>query len=237
MASARLNCSVMTEAPAELVEDIWFRPGICPNCFSSGAVIAEVIDLGARAGVEGLHLDGRVGNLRQRRQRQLQVGDRADDQDRDHQQRRGDRPQDEDARGIHCDRRWRPRVVRGARLSPRWRRAPARCRRRCRAGAARPARWRPRRAGVACGSMTCAPSRSRSPPSVTTISPAASPAVTATRSPSTTPSVTGRTRHGVVGLHRGRRRSLTTPLGAPRRTAAVGDDDLIAAAVPAAAGC
>src|SRR5262252_7554092 len=34
---SRLNCSVMTEAPAELVDDIWLRPGICPNCTSGGA--------------------------------------------------------------------------------------------------------------------------------------------------------------------------------------------------------
>ena len=50
MASDRLNCRVMTEAPAELVDDIWFRPGICPNCFSSGAVIAEVMTSGLAPG-------------------------------------------------------------------------------------------------------------------------------------------------------------------------------------------
>ena len=50
MASARLNCRVMTEAPAELVEDIWFRPGIWPNCFSSGAVMAEVMTSGLAPG-------------------------------------------------------------------------------------------------------------------------------------------------------------------------------------------
>src|SRR5882757_9351818 len=47
--------------------------------------------------------------------------------------------------------------------------------------------------GVAFGSCTCAPSRRRSPPSVTTTSPAPKPWLTATRSPSTTPRVTGRT--------------------------------------------
>ena len=46
----RLNCSVMTEAPPELVEDIWFSPGICPNCTSSGAVTEEVITSGLAPG-------------------------------------------------------------------------------------------------------------------------------------------------------------------------------------------
>ena len=40
----------MTDAPPELVEDISFRPGICPNCFSSGAVMAEVMTSGLAPG-------------------------------------------------------------------------------------------------------------------------------------------------------------------------------------------
>jgi hypothetical protein len=28
---SRLNCSVITDAPPELVDVIWFNPGICPN--------------------------------------------------------------------------------------------------------------------------------------------------------------------------------------------------------------
>jgi hypothetical protein len=44
------NCSVITEAPPELVEDIWFSPGICPNWRSSGAVIEEVITSGLAPG-------------------------------------------------------------------------------------------------------------------------------------------------------------------------------------------
>jgi len=50
MASARLNCRVITEAPAELVEDIWFKPAIWPNCFSSGALTAEVMTSGLAPG-------------------------------------------------------------------------------------------------------------------------------------------------------------------------------------------
>ena len=57
--------------------------------------------LRARAGIEGLHLDGRIIDLRQRRQRQEFVGDDADQQDREHQQRCRDRPLDEQARRVH----------------------------------------------------------------------------------------------------------------------------------------
>ena len=46
----RSNCSVITDAPAELTDDIWFRPGIWPNCFSSGAVTDEVITSGDAPG-------------------------------------------------------------------------------------------------------------------------------------------------------------------------------------------
>jgi hypothetical protein len=40
----------MTEAPPELVDDIWFNPGIWPNCRSSGAVTALVITSGLAPG-------------------------------------------------------------------------------------------------------------------------------------------------------------------------------------------
>src|SRR4029077_13647118 len=45
-----VNCSVITDAPPELVEDIWLRPGICPNCTSSGAVTADVMTSGLAPG-------------------------------------------------------------------------------------------------------------------------------------------------------------------------------------------
>ena len=41
---------MITEAPAELVEDIWFRLGISPNWRSSGAVTEEVITSGLAPG-------------------------------------------------------------------------------------------------------------------------------------------------------------------------------------------
>ena len=44
------NCNVVTEAPAELIELIWFNPGISPNCRSNGAVTAVVITSGLAPG-------------------------------------------------------------------------------------------------------------------------------------------------------------------------------------------
>jgi hypothetical protein len=41
---------VITDAPAELLDDIWVRLGICPNCTSSGAVIDVVITSGLAPG-------------------------------------------------------------------------------------------------------------------------------------------------------------------------------------------
>ena len=46
----RLNCSVITEAPAELELDIWFSPAISPSCRSSGAVTEDVITSGLAPG-------------------------------------------------------------------------------------------------------------------------------------------------------------------------------------------
>src|SRR5690606_2248115 len=44
------NCRVITEAPPELVEDIWLRPGIWPRRRSSGAVTALVVTEGLAPG-------------------------------------------------------------------------------------------------------------------------------------------------------------------------------------------
>ena len=41
---------VMIEAPPELAEVIWLKPGISPNCRSSGAVTDEVITSGLAPG-------------------------------------------------------------------------------------------------------------------------------------------------------------------------------------------
>ncbi len=52
-------------SPAELTELIWLRFGIWPSCTSSGAVTDDVITSGTGAGIESLHLNGRVIDLRQ----------------------------------------------------------------------------------------------------------------------------------------------------------------------------
>ncbi len=54
-----------------------------------------------RARIEREHLDGWIVHLRQRGNRQLRVGDHTHQQNRGHQQRRGNRPQDEWARRTH----------------------------------------------------------------------------------------------------------------------------------------
>ena len=46
----RVNCSVITDEPAELDDDIWLSPGIWPSCTSSGAVIEPVITSGLAPG-------------------------------------------------------------------------------------------------------------------------------------------------------------------------------------------
>src|SRR5260370_41745502 len=44
------NCKTIDELPSELVEVICVRPGICPNCLSSGAVTADDITSGLAPG-------------------------------------------------------------------------------------------------------------------------------------------------------------------------------------------
>ncbi|KAG1375010.1 hypothetical protein G6F60_015465 [Rhizopus arrhizus] len=44
------NCSVITEMPLPLVDDICFKPGICPNRRSSGAVTARAVTVGLAPG-------------------------------------------------------------------------------------------------------------------------------------------------------------------------------------------
>ena len=48
--SLRLNCSVITDEPAELAELIWLSAGIWPSWTSSGAVTDEVITSGLAPG-------------------------------------------------------------------------------------------------------------------------------------------------------------------------------------------
>ncbi len=50
MLRLRLNCSVMTELPSELVEVICCSPGTWPNWRSSGAVTEDAITSGLAPG-------------------------------------------------------------------------------------------------------------------------------------------------------------------------------------------
>ena len=47
---SRPNCSVTTEAPAEEIELMRLRPGICPNWRSNGTVTLVVITSGEAPG-------------------------------------------------------------------------------------------------------------------------------------------------------------------------------------------
>jgi hypothetical protein len=58
MSNSKLNRSVMTEQPSELVEVICVKPGTCPNCRSSGAVTGS--------GIKRDDLNRRIIDLRQR---------------------------------------------------------------------------------------------------------------------------------------------------------------------------
>ncbi len=60
-------------------------------------------DVRIRARIGGGHLDGRVIHFRQRGNRQLAVGDSSRQQNADHQQRGGHRPQDKGSRRAHWD--------------------------------------------------------------------------------------------------------------------------------------
>ena len=47
---ARSNCSVITEAPAALVDDICLRPGMRPSWRSRGAVMVRAVTSGPAPG-------------------------------------------------------------------------------------------------------------------------------------------------------------------------------------------
>ena len=132
--------------------------------------------VGAGAGVQRGHLDGRVIHFRQGRHRQQPVGDEAGDQDGHHRQRGGHGPQDEQARRAHG----------GVRLSGGRGGAGGRARAQRLVG----------RLGYrvrSLGHVDLGPARRRSVPSVTTRSPGCRPSLTATMPLLTAPSLTCRT--------------------------------------------
>ena len=101
MLRLRSNCSVMSVPPCVLVELMLVRPAIAANCFSSGSATDEAIVSGLAPGSDACtRMVGKV-HARQIGDRQLLVGEDAEHQDAQHQQRRRDRPPDEDRREIH----------------------------------------------------------------------------------------------------------------------------------------
>ena len=102
------NCRVMLVEPSEFTEVIWVMPGISENCRSSGVATFEAMVSGLAPG--SVALTWRVGKIhvRQRRHRQAEIADDADQQERDRDQRGGDRPVDEGAGEIHGPPAWAP---------------------------------------------------------------------------------------------------------------------------------
>ena len=95
MLRSRSNCTLIAVAPSELVDVICETPGICAIWRSSGWATDEAIVSGEAPGKLRADRDGREVDLRQRRDRQQRIGDRAGQQDRHHDQRRGDGMSDE----------------------------------------------------------------------------------------------------------------------------------------------
>src|SRR6185503_402229 len=138
-----------------------------------------------RARIDRLHLDRREVDLGQRGQRQEMKADDAAEHDRGHEQGRGDRPQDERPRRAHYRFPWPA-------PGPPWPPWPPLRRywRRLLFELSAGGFWAPFCA--ASGRRTRAPSVSRSPPSVTTRSPAARPVAVDIASSEAGPTVTGR---------------------------------------------
>ena len=95
------NWIVMSVPPCVLVELMLVTPAIEVNCFSSGSATDAAIVSGLAPGNDALDTDGGKVNARQVGNRQDLVRESAEHQDAQHQERRSDRPLDEDRRQIH----------------------------------------------------------------------------------------------------------------------------------------
>ena len=97
----RSNCSVMFVLPCELVELIEVEPGDRRELLFERQRHRRRHRFRARAGQARVHLDGGEVDGRQVADRQLLIGHRAEDDDAQHDQRRRDRPLDEESREVH----------------------------------------------------------------------------------------------------------------------------------------
>ena len=95
------NCSVMSVPPCVLVELMLVRPEMVANCFSSGSATDEAIVSGLAPGSAALTRMRRQVDARQIGDRQLEIGQHAEHDDAQHEERGGDRPPDEDRGEIH----------------------------------------------------------------------------------------------------------------------------------------
>ena len=91
MLRSRSNWIVIEVEPSALVEVICATPGICANWRLQRLRHRRGHGLRTGAGQARGDLDGGKVDLRQRRDRQARIGDDADEQDADHQQRGRDR--------------------------------------------------------------------------------------------------------------------------------------------------
>ena len=102
MFKLRTNCSVMMELPAELMDVIWFKPGHLSELALERRGDRRRHHVRTRARIIGQHLDGRIIHFRERRNRQLPIGDAAHQQQPHHQQSRGNRSLDKRAGRTHA---------------------------------------------------------------------------------------------------------------------------------------
>ena len=101
MSRSRSNCSVMDVLPVLFVELIDETPAMAENCFSSGVAMADAIVSGLAPGRLALTWNGREVDRRQIADRQRPVADDTEDDDRQLEQRRRDRPLDEQLGEVH----------------------------------------------------------------------------------------------------------------------------------------
>ena len=91
----------MSVPPCVLVELMLVRPEIVANCFSSGSATDEAIVSGLAPGSAALTRMVGKSTLGRSATGQLQIGEHAEHDDAQHEQRGRDRPPDEDRREVH----------------------------------------------------------------------------------------------------------------------------------------
>jgi len=78
--AVQIELQVIWMYPRALADVIWVRPGISPNCSSSGDATVEAMVCGSAPGSCGRDRPRRIVDVRQRRHRQQRIGDQTADQ-------------------------------------------------------------------------------------------------------------------------------------------------------------